>query len=269
MPGDIRDPEMVRRAMKGVDTVFHLAALVGIPYSYHAPASYLETNVNGTYHVLQAARDLDVGNVLVMSTSETYGTAQYTPIDEKHPQVAQSPYAATKIAAEQLALSYQRSFGLPVKVAKAFNTYGPRQSARAVIPTIISQLLNGDGRLRIGSLTPTRDLTYVRDTTAALLAIARSDRLFGEVTNIGMNGETSIGDLVKTIAELIGVVPIIEQEAERIRPDASEVMQLVCDNSKLMAATSWRPAYDLRAGLLQTIGWLRAHASAYKSLYAV
>jgi len=202
--GDIRDYDGVSNAMQGVDTVFHLAALIGIPYSYFTPLAYLKTNVEGTYNVLQAARKLDLGNVIVTSTSETYGTAQHVPIDEKHPMVGQSPYSASKIGADQLAISYHRSFNLPVKLARPFNTYGPRQSARAVIPTIITQVLSGKESIKLGNLAPTRDLTFVKDTASALIAISESEQLNGEVTNIGMSKEISIGELAGLICELMG-----------------------------------------------------------------
>ncbi|MBL7047354.1 MAG: SDR family NAD(P)-dependent oxidoreductase [Candidatus Marinimicrobia bacterium] len=263
--GDIRDYDGVYNAMQGVDTVFHLAALIGIPYSYFTPLAYIKTNVEGTYNVLQAARELDLGNVIITSTSETYGTAQYVPIDEKHPMVGQSPYSASKIAADQLAISYHRSFNLPVKLARPFNTYGPRQSARAVIPTIITQILSGKESIKLGNLAPTRDLTFVKDTARALIAISESDQLNGEVTNIGVGEEISIGELAGLICELMGRDIDIKEDSERVRPENSEVERLLSDNSKILKHTNWRPQYDLRKGLEETIGWLTTHLNIYKS----
>jgi NAD dependent epimerase/dehydratase len=263
--GDIRDYDSVYNAMKGCESVFHLAALIGIPYSYESPLAYIQTNVVGTYNILQASRELGLEKVIVTSTSETYGTAQYVPIDEKHPLVGQSPYSATKISADQLALSYYRSFNLPVKVVRPFNTYGPRQSARAIIPTVISQIIIGGQKvLKLGNLHPTRDLTFVKDTASGFLAIAESPELFGEVTNIGMNTEISIGDLVKIITELLGEDITIESDNDRIRPDKSEVERLRCDNSKLIKHTNWKAQYNLRKGLLETIEWLKGNAEQYK-----
>jgi len=255
--GDIRDYDSVSRAMQGVDTVFHLAALIGIPYSYVSPLAYIRTNIEGTYNIMEAARLLEVSNILVTSTSETYGTAQYVPIDEKHPSVGQSPYAATKIAADQLALSYYRSFDVPVKVVRPFNTYGPRQSARAIIPTVISQVLAGSKEIKLGSLSPTRDLTFVLDTVAGFLAIAQSNQLFGEATNIGMNKEISMGDLVQKIGQLLGTEIRVTTDEKRIRPKESEVTRLVCDHSKLMDSTDWKSTYDLTSGLQETISWFQ------------
>lgn len=269
--GDIRDLDSVRRAVQGVDTVFHLAALIGIPYSYVSPLAYIRTNIEGTYNVLQAARDLGGVEVLVTSTSETYGTAQYVPIDERHPAVGQSPYAATKIAADQLALSFHRSFGLPVKIVRPFNTFGPRQSARAFIPAVIIQLLGGAETLRLGNLAPTRDLTYVKDTVEGFLAIARAPDLAGEATNVGMDTEISMGDLARRISRLVAgrEVEIVAEEA-RVRPEASEVERLRCANAKLRERTGWAPAYDLDRGLEETIAWLRDHVADYKAeLYHV
>lgn len=268
--GDIRDYDSVHAALKGCDAVLHLAALIGIPYSYESPLAYVRTNVEGTYNVLQAARELGVKNVLVTSTSETYGTAQRVPIDENHPAVGQSPYSASKIAADQLAISYQRSFGLPVKIVRPFNTYGPRQSARAIIPTIITQILSGKKEIKLGNLSPTRDLTFVKDTAAAFLAILKSDKLVGEAANIGMGEEISIGDLAKKIVGLLGAkVKVIEDE-QRVRPANSEVERLLSDPSKLKKATKWKPAYDLDRGLGETIEFLKSHQHLYKAdLYNV
>ncbi len=270
LAGDIREYDSVYNAIKGCDIVFHLAALIGIPYSYNSPLAYIRTNIEGTYNVLQAAKELGTKNVLITSTSETYGTAQYVPIDEKHPLVGQSPYSATKIAADQLALSFYLSFNLPIKIVRPFNTYGPRQSARAVIPTVITQILNGHRVLKLGNLEPTRDLTFVEDTVDGFIEIAKSDRLFGEVTNIGMNHEISIGNLVKLIAELMDVDIKIEKDSTRIRPDESEVQRLICNNNKLLNNTNWRPKYDLERGLLETINWFKENISNYKpELYNV
>jgi NAD dependent epimerase/dehydratase len=255
--GDVRDFESVSRAVKGCDAVFHLAALIGIPYSYLNPLSYVRTNVEGTYNVLQSAREHEASNVIVTSTSETYGTLQYAPMDELHPSAAQSPYAATKTGADQLALSYHRSFGTPVKVVRPFNTYGPRQSSRAIIPTVITQLLGGAKKLHLGNLSPTRDLTYVTDTADGFLAIAESEECVGSVTNVGMNAETSVGDLVQMIAGLMNVAVEVEADPSRIRPDSSEVLRLRCDNSKILAKTRWRPRHDLEQGLQKTVEWFR------------
>lgn len=265
LTGDIRDYDSVFKAMKGCTAVFHLAALIGIPYSYMSPLAYLKTNVEGTYNVLEAAKALELNEVLITSTSETYGSAQYIPIDEKHPLVAQSPYSASKIAADQLAISYHRSFRLGVKLVRPFNTYGPRQSARAVIPTIITQILKGRRELCLGNVDPTRDLTYVTDTALGFMSLFRAMNLYGEVTNIGNNEEISIGRLARLIAELMNVeVEIIGQE-ERKRPDASEVMRLRCDNSKILQRTDWRPATSLREGLVETIEWVAANQDLYKA----
>ncbi len=268
--GDVRDYDAVFDALKQCDAVCHLAALIGIPYSYVSPLAYIRTNVEGTYNVLEAGRHLDLKSILVTSTSETYGTARYVPIDEKHPLVGQSPYSATKIAADQLALSYFRSFETPVKLVRPFNTYGPRQSARAIIPTVISQLLSGKDVIRLGNLHPTRDLTYVRDTVTGFLAIMEADSLVGEVTNIGMNKEISMGDLVSLISALLSRDVKIVSEEIRNRPQKSEVEQLRCDSRKLRENTPWEPKYDLKKGLLKTIEWIREHKMLYKpELYNV
>jgi NAD dependent epimerase/dehydratase len=268
--GDIRDYDSVSAAMKGCDGVLHLAALIGIPYSYESPLAYLRTNVEGTYNVLQAARTLELKQVLVTSTSETYGTAQRVPIDEGHPSVGQSPYSASKIAADQLAISYFRSFGLPVKIVRPFNTYGPRQSARAIIPTIITQILAGKTELKLGNLAPTRDLTFVKDTAAGFLAILESDQLAGEAVNIGMGQEISVGDLARKIARLMKANVSVVEDSQRVRPAASEVERLLSDPSKLKRATRWKPAYDLDRGLAETIEFLRNHQALYKpDLYVV
>ena len=262
--GDVRDYDSVSKAMAGCSAVFHLAALIGIPYSYVSPLAYIRTNVEGTYNVLEAAKNLGLEQVLITSTSETYGSAQYVPIDELHPLVGQSPYAASKIASDQLALSYHRSFELPVKVVRPFNTYGPRQSARAVIPTIICQLLNGNHAIRLGNLSPTRDLIFVKDTCDGFIDIYNCEKLVGEVTNIGMNEEISIGDLAKSIAQLMDSEIEITKNDTRVRPEKSEVKQLRCDNSKLLAHTTWTSKNDLESGLKATINWLSSNLHYYK-----
>ena len=268
--GDIRDYDSVFNAMKGCTAVFHLAALISIPYSYVSPLAYIKTNVEGTYNILQAARELNLEQVLITSTSETYGTAQYVPIDEKHPLVGQSPYSASKIAADQLAISYYRSFELPVKIVRPFNTYGPRQSARAIIPTIITQILSGKIKIKLGNLHPTRDLTFVKDTCKGFLEIYKSEKLFGEITNIGMNEETTIGDLVKKIAKLLKTHIEIEIEEQRVRPKNSEVDRLYCDNTKLINNTFWKPDYNLEKGLIETINWIKHNLSYFKhNLYNI
>lgn len=261
--GDVRDYDMVCRAAKGVEGVLHLAALIGIPYSYISPLAYIKTNIEGTYNVLEAARQLNLQNVLITSTSETYGTAQYIPIDEKHPAVGQSPYAATKIAADEIALSYWRSFDLPVKIVRPFNTYGPRQSARAIIPSIIAQVVRGKKQIQMGSTTPTRDFTFVKDTVKGFLEIYKSDKLFGQATNIGMGEEISILDLINLIADMMGVKLDIITEKQRVRPVNSEVERLFCDHSKLCSQTGWQPEYTLKEGLAETIEWISANQAHF------
>ena len=265
--GDIRDYDSVSKAMSGCDVVFHLAALIGIPYSYVSPLAYIRTNIEGTYNVLEASKKIELEQILITSTSETYGTAQYVPIDEKHPLVGQSPYSASKISADQLAISYYKSFDLPVKIVRPFNTYGPRQSARAIIPTIISQLLNGKTEVELGSLTPTRDLTFVKDTCAGFEEIYKSDSLFGEITNIGMKAEISIGDLAKLIADIMEIDLSIRSSDERVRPQNSEVERLFCDNAKLLKHTSWKPNYTLKQGISEVIEWMNnpENLNYYKS----
>jgi len=262
--GDVRDYDSVYKAMEGCSLVFHLAALIGIPYSYTSPLAYIRTNVEGTYNVLESVKNLGLEQVLITSTSETYGTAQYTPIDENHPLVGQSPYSATKIAADQLAISYYRSFDLPVKIVRPFNTYGPRQSARAIIPTVISQILSGKTELKLGNLSPTRDLTFVKDTCSGIFEIYKSNDLFGTATNIGMNQEISIGDLVHKIAALIGVSVTINSDKDRVRTNSSEVSRLMCNNSRLMKFTGWKPQYDLKAGLTETVEWIKSNREYLK-----
>ena len=267
--GDIRDYDSVYSAMQGCQAVFHLAALIGIPYSYVSPLAYLRTSIEGTYNILQSARELELKNIIITSTSETYGTAQYVPMDEKHPQVGQSPYSATKIAADQLALSYHKSFNLPVKIIRPFNTFGPRQSARAVIPTIIMQLLHGQ-KLKLGNTHPTRDFTYVKDTASAFIEICKSDEVVGQVINVGANTEISIGELAALIGKLTGNETDVTTDSQRIRPSTSEVERLYCDNRKILSHTSWQPRYDIEAGLLETIEWIKENLFIYKhSLYNV
>lgn len=263
--GDIRDPNGVRVAMKGMDTVFHLAALIAIPFSYHSPDSYVDTNVKGTLNVLQAARDLSLEKILITSTSEVYGTAQYVPIDEEHPFQGQSPYSATKIGADRLAESFYRSFQLPVSIVRPFNTYGPRQSARAVIPTIITQLLSGKEEIKLGSLTPTRDFNYVKDTAAGFIAIAESDKTVGEEINIATQQEISIGDLAKEIIRQINPDAKIICDEQRIRPEKSEVNRLLGSNEKIKRLTNWEPKFSFEQGIEETIEWLRQNMNHYKA----
>jgi len=268
--GDIRDYDFVYFSTKSVDAVFHLAALIGIPYSYISPLAYVRTNVEGTYNVLESARRRNIAQTLITSTSETYGTAQYVPIDEDHPLKGQSPYSATKIGADQLALSYHRSFELPLKIVRPFNTYGPRQSSRAIIPTIVTQILSGRKKINLGNLNPTRDLTFVKDTVSGFYEIFKSDNLFGEITGVGMNEEISIGDLANSIVGLMNVDVEIVSEQERIRPDMSEVGRLRCDNTKIIDNTSWKPQYNLERGLAVTVDWLTQNLEYYKpSIYSV
>jgi len=262
--GDIRDCDSVKDAVKGVDVVFHLAALIGIPYSYVSPLAYIKTNVEGTYNVLQAARELHIQRVVHTSTSEVYGTAQYVPIDEKHPINPQSPYAATKSGADQLAVTFYRSFGLPVSVIRPFNTFGPRQSARAVIPTIITQILAGKKKINLGNLDTTRDMNYVLNTVEGFWQVGLHDNSVGEVINLGSGREISIGDLANLIADLIGEKIEIEVDQQRIRPEKSEVERLLCDSTKARELTGWKPRYSLEEGLKATIGWLKEHMQYYK-----
>lgn len=257
--GDIRDPYGVKKAMQGCSSVFHLAALIAIPYSYHSPETYVDTNIKGTLNILQAARELNVEKVIHTSTSEVYGTAQYVPITEEHPLQGQSPYSATKIAADQLALSFYRSFETPVAIVRPFNTFGPRQSARAVIPTIITQLVAGHEELHLGALNPTRDFNYIDDTVAGFIKTAESSNSIGEVINIGSGFEVSIGDTAKLIAELMGSKLIIQSDSERLRPEKSEVERLLADNSKAKQLLDWQPIYAGKdgfiKGLAKTIKW--------------
>lgn len=257
--GDIRDPHGVRQAMRGCDVVLHLAALIAIPYSYHSPDTYVETNVKGTLNVLQAARELGVAKVVHTSTSEVYGTARFVPITEDHPLQGQSPYSATKIAADQLALSFYTSFDTPVAVIRPFNTYGPRQSARAIIPTIITQLANGRRLVRLGATAPTRDFSYVDDTVRGFIAVAESPRSAGQVINVGSNFEISVGATARLIADVMQQDVEIETDSERLRPERSEVERLWADNSKAMTLLGWRPEYGgedgFRRGLARTVEW--------------
>ena len=257
--GDIRDPHGVRKAMQGCDVVLHLAALIAIPYSYHSPDTYVDTNIKGTLNVVQAARELGVEKVVHTSTSEVYGTARFVPITEDHPLQGQSPYSATKIGADQIAMSFYNAFGTPVATIRPFNTYGPRQSARAIIPTVIIQIANGKRSIKLGSLHPTRDFSYVKDTVCGFIAVAESDRSVGEVINVGSNYEISIGETARLIAEVMGAEIEIETEDNRIRPEKSDVERLWADNSKAKELLGWEPAYGgregFKRGLEDTAAW--------------
>ncbi len=263
-PGDIRDPHGVKEAMRGCSAVFHLAALIAIPFSYHSPDAYVDTNIKGTLNILQAARELNIERLLVTSTSEVYGTAQYVPIDENHPFQGQSPYSATKIGADRLAESFYRSFDLPVTIVRPFNTYGPRQSARAVIPTIITQLLAGREQIRLGALSPTRDFNYVKDTVNGFFEIYKSGRTIGEEINIATQQEISIGEIAGELVRQINPKAEIICEEERLRPGKSEVNRLLGANRKIMDLTDWRPDYTLREGLQETIEFLQRNLERYK-----
>lgn len=257
--GDIRDPHGVRTAMHGCDAVLHLAALIAIPYSYHSPDTYIDTNVKGTLNVVQAARELGIKKVIHTSTSEVYGTAKFVPMTEDHPLQGQSPYSASKIGADQIAMSFYSSFNTPVCIIRPFNTYGPRQSARAVIPTVITQILNGESHIKLGAIHPTRDFNFVSDTVNGFIAALRSDAGIGEVINIGSSYEVSIGDTVKLIAELIGKKVVISLDEQRIRPEKSEVERLFSDNRKAKELLQWEPIFTgiegLKNGLYKTIEW--------------
>lgn len=265
--GDVRDPNYCRHITRGCDTVLHLAALIAIPYSYTAPDSYVDTNIRGTLNICQAARDEGVRRIVVTSTSEVYGTAQYVPIDEKHPRQPQSPYSATKIGADAIAKSFFNAFGLPVVIARPFNTYGPRQSARAIIPTIITQIANGATEIKVGDLTPTRDFNYVRDTCRGFLALARTEGIDGEEINICTGTEISMADTLQLIADLMGANVQWIQDEQRLRPSKSEVFRLLGDNTKIKQLTDWQPAYSLRDGLTETIKWFSdpSNLAKYKS----
>jgi NAD dependent epimerase/dehydratase len=265
--GDIRDPNGVREAMKGIDTVFHLAALIAIPFSYHSPDSYIDTNVKGTLNILQAARENNVKRVLVTSTSEVYGTAQFVPITELHAKQAQSPYSASKIGADAIADSFYRSFDLPITIVRPFNTYGPRQSARAVIPTIITQLLNGVEEIKLGDLTPTRDLLFVKDTVSGFVKIAKCDDLIGHEVNIATQSEISVGELAQFLINIINPNAKIISDSIRLRPEKSEVFRLFGSNEKLKSFTHWEQDYTLDRGLSETIDWFsnKENLKQYKS----
>lgn len=262
--GDIRDADIIRYAMRDVKIVFHLAALIGIPYSYYSPEAYVDTNIKGTLNILQAAHDFSLKKIIITSTSEIYGTAQSVPIAENHPINPQSPYAATKSAADFLSLSFYRSFNLPVTIVRPFNTYGPRQSARAVIPTIISQILDGKKKIKLGALRPTRDLTYVEDTVDGFISAGKCLKSIGEIINLGTNTEISIGDLAKMIAKYLGQDIVIESERERKRPAKSEVERLIADNAKAKQILNWAPKYSLEKGLKKTIEWFKKNKHIYK-----
>ncbi|MGO9514288.1 MAG: NAD-dependent 4,6-dehydratase LegB [Steroidobacteraceae bacterium] len=269
--GDVRDPNGVRTALKDCDAVLHLAALIGIPFSYHSPDSYVDTNVKGTLNIVQAARDLGVGRVVHTSTSEVYGTARFVPITEAHPLQGQSPYSASKIGADQLAMSFHASFGTPVTIVRPFNTYGPRQSARAVIPTIILQLAGGARQIKLGALHPTRDFSYVTDTVAGFISVLRSAGAVGEVINVGSGFEISIADTAREIGGLMGVELEILTDRERIRPDASEVERLWADTAKARKLLDWQPEFGgldgFRRGLSRTVEWFRnpEHLRSYRA----
>lgn len=262
--GDIRDAGMMSKLISKDDVVFHLAALIGIPYSYHAPSSYIETNINGTFNILEAARNNGASRVLVASTSEVYGTAVKVPIAEDHPLQAQSPYSASKIAAEKISESYYKAFDLPVTVMRPFNTYGPRQSARAVIPTILMQILDGRSEIRLGDPEPTRDFNYVKDTVAGMIALAGCKHAAGRVVNIGTGTEISIGDTVKTAANLLNGKITITSDNQRLRPEKSEVRRLCADNSLISTLTNWKPQTTLEKGLLLTIDWMKKGVGQYQ-----
>lgn len=265
--GDIRDPNGVREAMKGCDIVFHLAALIAIPFSYHSPDSYIDTNVKGTLNIVQAAKELGTERVLVTSTSEVYGTAIYVPIDEQHPRQPQSPYSASKIGADCIAESFYRSFNLPITIVRPFNTFGPRQSARAIIPTIITQLLNGKSEIKLGDITPTRDLLYVKDTVNGFIEIACSEKLIGQDCNIATESEISVEQLAKELIAQIKPDAVIVTDEQRIRPSASEVFRLFGSSAKIREFTNWEQQYTLQEGLRETIEWFsnKNNLSKYKA----
>lgn len=263
--GDIREYDNISKVIEGKDVVFHLAALIAIPYSYRSPAAYVRTNVEGTLNVMEGCRIHNVEKIIHTSTSEVYGTAQYVPIDEKHPLQGQSPYSASKIGADKIVESFYRSFELPVATIRPFNTYGPRQSARAVIPTIISQILSGKKTIKLGALSPTRDFNYVKDTVEGFIRIAEVDESIGHVINIGSNKEISIGDLARKIVYLTGKDVMIECDEKRLRPEKSEVNRLVCDNTKARKMLNWEPMYTLDEGLRETIEWFGNNLHYYKT----
>lgn len=261
--GDIRDFDMVKRSMTGCSEVMHLAALIGIPYSYETPLAYIRTNIEGTYNILESARQLDLSRVMVTSTSEVYGSALFTPITEKHPLQPQSPYSASKISADQLALSYFLSFKTPVVIARPFNTFGPRQSTRAVVPTIITQMLKNDGRIKIGSTNTIRDLTYVEDTVRGMITILKTDQFIGDSVNIGTGTAQSIAKIIESLETLTSRKLIVETDPNRIRPETSEVMTLISDNSKLRAGSTWVQKESLESGLLKTVQWIKENLDTY------
>ncbi|XJZ27087.1 NAD-dependent 4,6-dehydratase LegB [Bacillota bacterium Lsc_1132] len=263
--GDIRDPNGVKEAMKGMDEVYHLAALIAIPFSYYSPDTYVDTNIKGTLNVLQAARDLGTSRLLITSTSEVYGTAQYVPIDENHPYQGQSPYSATKIGADRLAESFYRSFNMPITIVRPFNTYGPRQSARAVIPTIITQLLAGKEEIELGSLTPTRDFNFVKDTANGFIEIAKSEKTIGEEINIATQQEISIGQLAEALIRQINPNAKIVCDEQRLRPENSEVNRLLGSNEKIKRLTNWTPKYTFEQGLAETIDFFKHNLDKYKT----
>ena len=262
--GDIRDYDSVYKASKGCDSIFHLAALIGIPYSYISPLAYIRTNVEGTYNILEASKNLNISETIITSTSETYGSAEFTPMSEDHRLIGQSPYSASKIAADQLSISYIKSFNLPIKIVRPFNTYGPRQSERAIIPSIINQIIKGNNKIMLGNTSPTRDLTHVLDTCEAFISIFKCKELLGEITNIGSSKEISIKELVALIAKIMNLKINIQSSDERIRPDKSEVTRLLCDNNKLISNTDWKIKFNLEKGLKDTINWFKDNQN-YKS----
>ena len=267
LTGDIRDPHYCKHITKGIDTIFHLGALIAIPYSYVAPDSYVDTNIKGTLNICQAALDNGCKRVLHTSTSEVYGTAQYVPIDEKHPLQSQSPYSASKIGADAMAMSFYNAFKLPVTIVRPFNTYGPRQSARAVFPTIITQIANGKKEIKLGDVTPTRDFNFVEDTCDGFLQLAKCDKAIGETVNIGSNFEISVGDTLNLIKDIMKSDVKFTTDEMRIRPEKSEVFRLWCDNTKIHSLTGFKPKYSIRQGLEKTIEWFRnpTNLSKYKS----
>ena len=263
--GDVRDPNGVREAMKGMEEVYHLAALIAIPFSYHSPDTYVDTNIKGTLNVLQAARDIDISRLLITSTSEVYGTAQYVPIDELHPFQGQSPYSATKIGADRISESFYRSFNMPITIVRPFNTYGPRQSARAVIPTIITQLLSGKEEIELGSLTPTRDFNFVKDTANGFIEIAKSDKTIGEEINIATQQEISIGELAQELIRQINPNARIICDEQRLRPEKSEVNRLLGSNEKIKKLTNWKPNYSFEQGIAETVEFFKGNLDKYKT----
>lgn len=269
LQGDVRDGERVAAAVEGMEVVFHLAALIGIPYSYEAPESYVQTNVMGTYNVLNAARRAGVERMIQTSTSEVYGSARSVPIDEQHPLQPQSPYSASKIGGDMLALSFHHSFGLPLAVVRPFNTYGPRQSLRAIIPTVLHQLYGGSEEIRVGTTAPTRDFNYVTDTVAGFLAVAQSDRALGEVVNIGSGREISVGDLIELLVTTSGRNARVTSDTTRLRPAGSEVERLLCDNTRAREWAGWEPKVTLEEGLVRTAQWVQEHPDTKASAYNV